>query len=153
MGRRVARLERWWLAVGREAWTTNDNAEMTTQEREKLRVWHLSGWRLCCHFIRSSTTFQVPPICIMHAYIQKKRYPGNRTIYHGFAASYFSKMQTISRSKRTNPLLLLRYAPPRRIVSNNYLNLNFFYGFVFASFGTYPNRQHCPLPPPAQIAF
>lgn len=44
----------------------------------------------------------------------------------------FTKMQTISRSKRTNPLLLLRYAPPWRIVSNNYLTLNFFYGFVFA---------------------
>lgn len=52
MGRRVARLERWWLAVGREAWTTNDNAEMTTQEREKLRVWHLSGACVVISFAR-----------------------------------------------------------------------------------------------------
>lgn len=33
----------WWLACRAVGWTTNDNAEMTTLEREKLRVWHLPG--------------------------------------------------------------------------------------------------------------
>lgn len=44
MGRRDCEYWRgWWLACRAVGWTTNDNAEMTMHEREKLRVWHLPG--------------------------------------------------------------------------------------------------------------
>lgn len=44
MGRRDCEIREdgGWLD-GRLGATTNDNAEMTTLEREKLRVWHLPG--------------------------------------------------------------------------------------------------------------
>lgn len=80
------------MAVGREAWTTNDNAEMTTQEREKLRVWHLPG--ACCIIsFPSSTTFQVLPVCIIALCIQKKQ-------GHGFAASDCTNVDHQSKPKK-----------------------------------------------------